>query len=222
MLAARDADEATLTDSDIASNVITMLLAGEDTTANTLAWLIYLVARQPDVARRLKDEAHAVLGVDRYPTSPEHLAALSFTEACAHETMRMKPVAPFLLFETNHATTIGDIAVPADTTILTLLRPGATDEQYFPQASDFIPERWMQAEGGGNVNTSAERISMPFGAGARICPGRNLALLEIKMVTAMLFRNFDVDDLRSEEHVAFTMGPTQILARLARQDEGTG
>jgi cytochrome P450 len=220
MLAARDSEEATLSDYDISSNVLTLLLAGEDTTANTLAWMIYLVSRHPEVARKLHDEALAVLGPDTHVTRLEQLADLRYTEACALETMRLRPVGPLISLEASEPTVVGDVAVPAHTVILALLRPGATDARHFADAAEYHPERW-QIDAEGSVYTAAERVSMPFGSGARICPGRTLALHEIKMVASMLFRNFSIDRLERdsgaeiEEHYTFTMCPSPMRMTLS-------
>jgi cytochrome P450 len=215
---------ATLSDDDVAGNVVTMLLAGEDTTANSLAWLIYLVHQQAPVLRRLAEEAAAVLGSDRFPDRLETASALHYTAACMHETMRLKPVAPILVLQAIEATQLGDVRVPADTIVAALLRRGSLDERYFERATEFHPERWLDPSAGG-LSTRRERISMPFGAGPRICPGRNLALLEMSMVASMLFRNFTIDSLRTEhggpaeEWLEFTMAPSKLLVRLRPRPE---
>jgi len=215
-----------LTDADVASNVVTMLLAGEDTTANTLAWLFYLVSLHPPVMQKLAGEAAAVLGVSRFPERMEQASALAVAAATAHETMRLKPVAPILLVQAVAARTIGDIAIPPDTVVAALLRRGAMDRRHFANPQEFQPERWLTPAGNA-ASTRGERISMPFGAGPRICPGRNLALLEISMLTAMLFRNFEIRSLRTEhggppeEWLAFTMSPSRLWVKLAhRRDAG--
>jgi cytochrome P450 len=200
-----------LSDRDIASNVVTMLLAGEDTTANSLAWLIHLVHQRPQVLEKLAQEANAVLGSSAFPDRLETASALNYTAACIHETMRLKPVAPLLILQAIEATEIGDVHVPPDTVVAALMR----------RAAEFEPERWLARSGDGSVSTRGERISMPFGAGPRICPGRNLALLEMHMVTAMLFRHFTIASLRTphggpvEEWLDFTMAPSKLLVRLA-------
>jgi len=210
-----------LSDRDVTSNVVTMLLAGEDTTANSLAWLIHLVHRRVPVLERLNQEACAVLGFCAFPDRLETVSALNYTAACIHETMRLKPVAPLLILQAIEATKIGDVCVPRDTIVAALMRHGALDERNFERASEFEPERWLARSGDGSVSTRGERISMPFGAGPRICPGRNLALLEMNMVAAMLFRNFTIASLRTphggpvEEWLDFTMAPSKLLVRLA-------
>jgi cytochrome P450 len=134
--------------------------------------------------------------------------------------MRVKPVAPILILQAIAATRVGDVHVPADTTIAALMRRGSLEERHFERATQFEPERWLDTAVGDSVSTRRGRISMPFGAGPRICPARNLALLEMSMVVSMLFRNFCIDSLRTvdggpvEEWLAFTMVPSKLLVRL--------
>jgi len=214
MLVESESPGAELSDEDVAGNVLTMLLAGEDTTANTLAWLMHLASREPAVLERLSDEAKGVLGASHYAERLETVSALKFTAACAHETMRLKPVAPILLLQASAPKLVGDVAIPTGTVVVALMRRGSMDERYFERPEVFEPERWL----GTTVN---ERISMPFGAGPRICPGRNLALLEISMVTSMIFRNFEIKAIRTpdgrpvEEWLSFTMAPSPLLMTLA-------
>ena len=81
----------------MAGNVLTMLLAGEDTTANTLAWLLHLLHRHPEALARARDEVRRVAAPETATPedfTPERLAGLDYLEACIHETMRLKPVAP--------------------------------------------------------------------------------------------------------------------------------
>jgi len=223
MLVEREAPGTSLTDRDLAGNVLTMLLAGEDTTANTLAWLIYLASSHPPVLRRLTDEARGVLGPARFAERLEMVSALNFTAATAHETMRLKPVAPVIVLQANEPKVIGDVAIPRGMIVATLMRRGSLDERNFERPGSFEPERWLGPTGTGAPSTSRERISMPFGAGPRICPGRNLALLEISMLTSMLVRNFDIIDIRTadgsavDEWLSFTMAPSRLLVRLAHR-----
>jgi cytochrome P450 len=204
MIAARDTEGSGLDDGDVAGNVLTMLLAGEDTTANTLAWLIYLLSRHPDALRRARDEA---AGTDFH--SYDSIASMPYLEACINETMRLKPVAPILMLEPIRDTRLGELEMPAGTLLMCLMRAGPTDERRFPDALAFDPARWSA---GVNVN-SPKRVSMPFGAGPRLCPGRYLAMLEMKMVMAMLLRGFEIESVatpdggEAREHLAFTMSP---------------
>jgi cytochrome P450 len=216
MIVAADAPGSGIDDDQVAGNVLTMLLAGEDTTANTLAWMIHLLWLKPDALARAIDEVRRVVSDPFQPTFDE-MAQLGYVEACAHETMRLKPVAPIIPLQTVHAMTIGDVEVPAGIIIQNIMRSDSVSDNHLPRATAFEPERWLAgADGPGAVASAAKRISMPFGAGPRICPGRYLALLEIKMAMAVLLSNFDIenvttpDGLKAREHLAFTMQPVGL------------
>jgi cytochrome P450 len=162
-----------------------------------------------------------VLGSERVPTTLEQLAALDYLEACAHETMRLKPVAPILPQQAQHDTVLGGIEVPAGTLCILLMRAGSMEERNFHDAKGFEPARWLKdASGNAADSSSAKRVSMPFGAGPRMCPGRYLALLEIKMAMAMLLAGFDIDSVdvpgggEAQEWMAFTMSPVGLRLRL--------
>jgi cytochrome P450 len=213
MIAARDDPQSGLADADVAGNVLTMLLAGEDTTANTLAWMIYLLQRHPEALRRAQDEVFSrVSGLEKY----EDVSALPFIDACINETMRLKPVAPIIMLQPTHDTVVAGIEVPKSTLLMCLMRAGATDERRFPDARAFDPGRWLS----GASASSPKRVSMPFGAGPRLCPGRYLAILEMKMVMAMLLTNFEIESVgtpdggEAREHLAFTMYPEDLRLRL--------
>ena len=213
MIAARDTPESGVDDVDVAGNVLTMLLAGEDTTANTLAWMIWLLSRNPAALERARQEVLAVK-----PTKYEQLAELRYVEACANETMRLKPVAPIIIVEPIRDSVVAGIEVPAGQLVLLLMRPGATDERYFPDAQAFDPARWL--EPAAKSASSAKRVAMPFGAGPRLCPGRYLAVMEMKMVMAMLLAGFELESVGTArggeppEHLAFTMAPVGLQMRL--------
>ena len=220
MIAAADQADSGVNDQDVADNVLTMLLAGEDTTANTLAWMIHLLQRNPQALKRAQEEVRRVAN-DPAAFTPEKMAELDYLEACAHETMRLKPVAPFLPLQASRDTVVGDVRVPEGTLIWNVLRHDSVSEQHFEDAAAFKPERWL-AEGNGPQHSAshAKRVSMPFGAGPRVCPGRYLALLEMKMAMAMLLSRFDIvsvdtpDGQEAQEHMAFTMEPVGLTMKL--------
>ncbi len=209
-----------ITDTEVAGNVMTMLLAGEDTTANTLAWMIYLLHRHPEALQRARAEVLAVAGgLEQF--DPQRMAGLDYLEACAHETMRLKPVAPFQAVEALRDTTIADVHVPRGTVVWCVMRADSVSEAHFPDAAAFKPERWLGDSSAASPLSSAKRVSMPFGAGPRVCPGRYLALLEIKMAMAMLLAHFEIDAVGTRdgaepaEHMSFTMSPFGLSMRLS-------
>ena len=216
MIAAADSEGSGIDDAQVAGNVLTMLLAGEDTTANTLAWMIHLLWLNPAALARARDEVRTVVGDQEAEITQEQLGRLDFVDACIHETMRLKPVAPLLGLQAIHATTVGDVLVPAGAVIITLLRHDSVSDTHFEHAAQFHPERWTARDAG-----AAKRIAMPFGAGPRICPGRYLALLEMKLALATLLSRFEIEavdppqgEREAREVLAFTMAPRGLTMRL--------
>ena len=218
MLVAADVPGSGITDLEVSGNVMTMLLAGEDTTANTLAWAIWLLHTHPACLQRARAEVDELAGEPAQWT-PERFASLTYLEACANETMRLKPVAPTLILQALRDTTIADIRVPARTLIFGAMRSDSMREEFFEQAERFDPERWLHAAPGREAG-SASRVSMPFGAGPRVCPGRQLAMLEMKIALATLLGRFEIDSVATadggepDERMSFTMTPAGLAMRL--------
>ncbi|MDM0026187.1 cytochrome P450 [Variovorax saccharolyticus] len=227
MIAAADEPGSGITDQQVAGNVLTMLLAGEDTTANTIAWMIDLLWRHPEALQRATAEVRGVLGDTRCP-SLEQLAQLDFVEACTHETMRLKPVAPILALQAERDTRVGDVQVPAGTVVIDLMRIDSVSDGHLSNAAAFEPGRWLADGPAGAMAGRAKRISMPFGAGPRMCPGRYLALLEMKMAMAQLLNSFDLasvgtpDGSPAREHLSFTMTPIGLRMRLRERQHERG
>jgi cytochrome P450 len=227
MLAAHDHESGMLTEEELVGNVFTMLLAGEDTTANTLCWTLYLLHTHRAAWDELVADVDRLLGPDVLPESFDTARELGSIERCANEAMRLRPVAPMFFMESNRATTLDGIAVPAGTFVICLSRPGAVDPVVSGDAAQFRPSRWEREATAGDENPGDAgrrallKASVPFGAGPRICPGRYLALLQMKMVLALLARNYELVDVGTEdgapprERFAFTMFPTGLRMKVA-------
>jgi cytochrome P450/nitrite reductase/ring-hydroxylating ferredoxin subunit len=212
MLIAQAEGQAPFTDDEVFGNIFNMLLAGEDTTANTIAWMLHFISQAPDVQARLQAEVDAALG--QADLLPDITAAdkLTYLEAVAYETMRLKPVVPFLFLEANQDVEVGGVSIPKATAIVALTWDSGLQEQLFPAAHDFQPERWLAD------STSAARdrqTLLSFGSGPRLCPGRSLALLEIKTALSMVCRHFSFTKAADAgpvgEVFAFTLMPTNVL-----------
>jgi cytochrome P450 len=216
MIVEADKPDSGISDAQVAGNVLTMLLAGEDTTANTIAWMIYLLWTHPEALQQAKDEIQAQVRDPHSPTMDE-MDGLHYLQACIHETMRLKPVGPQLPLQANRDLAVGDVHVPRGTIVINLLRSDTLREDLVDHATEFRPERWLQE------NNPVKRMSTPFGAGPRICPGRYLALLEMKIAMTVLLGRFDIthvgtaDGLPPQERLSFAMMPVGLLMRLKRQ-----
>jgi cytochrome P450 len=187
-----------------------------------MAWLIHCVSSRPEVYAALRKEADALLDdpsapdaevprADRFP----HL--LRMTDATINETLRLHPVAPMFFLESLRDTVMGDLAVPAGTNVLLLTRAGANSSPYSTPAPTFDALR----EASSSDMAPGRAASLPFGYGPRMCPGRNLALAELRSATLMLARNFDVSaapmDKPVTEVFSFTLVPRHLRVRFHRR-----
>ncbi len=209
MLAAQQ-EEGTFTDEEIAGNVFAMLIAGEDTTAHTLAWTMWFLASRPDVQLRLCEEARQALGDDPFPIDHMMLDGLEYGEAVIRESMRLKAVAPIETIESLIDTTICDTHIPAGTRLVLLLRDAGL--RGGERLREFDPDRWLDGR-------APDRKSfLTFGVGPRFCPGRQLAFLESKTALAMIARNFEIELDQPERPVTelfnVTMVPKGLRVRL--------
>jgi cytochrome P450 len=233
MLAARDEQGGRLTEEELTGNVLTMLLAGEDTTANTLCWTLYHLCADRASWRELAAGVDTALGNDLIPGSFQAARELQGIEDCVNESMRLRPVAPVFFVENNQDAELGGVALPAGSFVICQRRYGAIDTATAPDAAEFRPARWRQetaeesSRGGNGADRSLLKASMPFGAGPRICPGRYLSLLEMKMVLATLARNYDLvevstpDGTPPRECMAFTMFPVGLRMKLKQRQDTT-
>ena len=221
VIAAQEDKRADLSDAEIFANVGTLLLAGEDTTANTIAWTVDYFTQHPEHFARARAEVDGVIAPAASLESIGQAGRLPFLDAFFHEAMRLKPVAPIATLQPIEETGILGYLIPKSTIIMALNRHIALRDENFGNASRFDPERWLidDAERTDPHDTGA---FLPFGAGPRFCPGRNLALLQIRTVLAMLCRNFDVERADAErpveELLAFTMMPANAMVRMKRRN----
>ncbi len=212
MIAAQEKD-GTFSDGEIVGNVFTLLLAGEDTTAHTMAWTLWSLASRPEIQAKWADEARDVLGAQSYPTEYETVEEFSYGEAVLRESMRLKPVAPITGVEALADTEVGGIHIPTGTRLLLLHRQVGLHG--LARGDEFSPERWL---GGDGLEAPDQKSFLAFGAGPRFCPGRNLAFLEAKTALGMIARNFELELDGSadpvSERLTFTMHPKGLRVRL--------
>jgi len=213
MLAAAAQDGSGVSAREVAGNVLTTLLAGEDTTSNSLAWLIWLLQRYPPVLARARAEVQGV-APDLDALTIEQMDRLDFIEACASEALRLKPPAAFLPFEALADTVVGDVQVARGTLVWCVMRCSSVDDAWVANAAQFDPQRWLD----GRID---KKVSMPFGGGPRTCPGRYLAMLEIKVAMTMLLGGFEIVSVATvhggepAEKQGFLMEPELLHMRLA-------
>jgi cytochrome P450 len=216
------AAEENFSTEEIVGNTFTLLLAGEDTTAQTMAWTLWQLATRPDIQSRWADEAAEVLGERRSVVEYETVEGLRYGEAVLRESMRLKPVGPLQGVQPLADVEIADTHIPAKTHIWLMMRHAGLSANGVEHARDLDPDRWLE-EGDGSPPDQGSFLA--FGAGPRFCPGRNLAFLEAKAGMAMIARNFaiELDDSAGpvEEEFSFTMVPRGLRVRLRKRNAST-
>ena len=185
LLQAQDADDGSrMTDRQVRDEVMTLFLAGHETTAVALSWTWYLLAQHPEVEARLARELSTVLG-GRAPKVSD-LPALRYTEMVVTESMRLYPAAYGIGRRAVRATEIAGHAIPADTLILMPTWAVQRDARWFESPEAFRPERWE--------NDLARRLPRfayyPFGGGPRQCIGNTFAMMEAVLILATLAQRF--------------------------------
>ena len=213
ILAALEDEGSGFTDAEIFANAGTLLLAGEDTTANSTGWAVHYFMRYPEHFERARQEVDRIIAPAQAIETLEQTKQLPFIDAFNNEAMRLKPVAPLHVLEPVSDVELMGCLVPQGTTIMMLVRREAMREEHFADAGRFDPERWLAKD---KPSPHDQRAFLPFGAGPRLCPGRNIALTQIRTVLAMLVRNFDIRPAGTgvEEQLAFTMFPANLRVRL--------
>ena len=217
--------DSSFSDQEIFGNVFTILLAGEDTTSNTIAWTLYYLLKNPEVFKKVREEADYVIGNDEIANNYDMLQKLSYTEAVAMEAIRMKPAAPILMMQALEDVQVGKLHVEKGSSVLLQNKVPQTDEQYFKDADVFIPERWMQQTMGEKCPFSGHHnpdVITAFGGGPRFCPGKLLAMQEIKIAISMICKNFEigleVDTKDIKEALDITMYPKNFMISLKKRE----
>lgn len=216
LVAAQCEEQSPLTDEEVMANVLTILLAGEDTTANTIAWMVCLLSSRPHIQRKLQKEVDSAIGPRAMLETIDDCKSLVYLDAVANEAMRLKSVAPVLAVEPTRDVVVGNVAIPKGTVLSLLTRAAGLQPRIGTNSQAFDPDRWLNAA----TAASHHRAGfMPFGSGPRLCPGRSLALMEIRSAIAMLCRNFNISEATgpsdASEVFAFTMLPRHLRVVLA-------
>jgi cytochrome P450 len=187
LLAARDEDGSQMSDRQLRDEVMTLLLAGHETTALTLAWAWYLLGTHPEAERKFHAELDEVLG-DRAPTTAD-LPRLKFTEQIAKESMRLYPPAYGLGREAIDDCEIGGYRVPAGTQVFMFQWATQRDRRFYDEPLSFRPERWTEDF----IEQLPKYAYFPFGGGPRACIGVSFAMMEIILCLATIGQKFRLE-----------------------------
>jgi cytochrome P450 len=162
--------------------LVTLLLAGHETTASTLGWTFHLLDRNPEVLARLRAEVVEVLG-DREPVFDD-LARLTYTSQVIQEVMRLYPPVWILTRQAQQDDEVGGYHVPAGSDVLVCPYALHRNPRFWADPERFDPDRFDPA----STETRPRYAYIPFGAGPRFCVGNHLGMMEAAFVIAMVVR----------------------------------
>jgi cytochrome P450 len=210
LLSSEDDERTGLSDGAVRDEAMTILLAGHETTANALAWTVYLLQRNPAIAARLVAQVEDVLG--GRDATVEDLPRLEYVRAVFAETMRLYPPAWITARRALVPVDVGPYALrPGDVAIVSQY-VSHRDPRYFPDPERYDPDRWL---GGAALPKFAY---FPFGGGNRVCVGESFAWMEGVLVLATMLQRVDltrVDDAPVRTLPLVTLRPrTPIRARV--------
>ncbi len=186
-------DGASMTDEQIRDEVMTLLLAGHETTAQSLTYTWYLLAHHPEVEATLLEELETVLGGD--PPTVDDVSDLEYTERVVRESMRLYPPVWAILREPVEDDVVGGYRLPAGETVGIYQWVIHRDPRFFDDPLAFDPDRWTD-----EFRESLHPFAyFPFSAGPRRCLGDRFAMLEAKLVVATVLQRAHFEAVPGEE-----------------------
>lgn len=185
LMDARDEDTGEgMSTRQLRDEVMTIFIAGHETTANALTWAFYVLAQNPEVEKKLQEELDTVL--QGKPVSFENLRSLTYTRMVIDETMRLYPPAWIVGRKTVEDDEIGGYAIPAGTNCLIPTLCIHRSPKYWKDPLKFDPERFSPEK----VKEQKKFTYFPFGGGPRLCIGNNFALMEMQVVLASVMQRY--------------------------------
>ena len=166
-----------------------LLIAGTDTSAQSVNWFLLLMANRPEIQAKVHDELDRVIGPEALPTVDDR-TRLPYVFACLAESMRYRTIGPLgLPHKASEDAEVGGYLIPAGTQVLGNIYSIHHDPRYWDSPDEFIPERFLPQEDGSMSPALTSRAYLPFGTGHRRCPGRRFAETTIWLhITRMLHR----------------------------------
>jgi cytochrome P450 len=183
LLLARDEDGTALDDKQVRDEVMTLLLAGHETTANALTWTWYELGRNPGGLETLAEEVRRVVG-DR-PVTTDDLPNLPYVAAAIDETMRLHPPAYMTSREALRDIDIAGHTIPKGSIVAVYIRGIHRRSDYFPSPLAWKPERMLPDA----KKLRPRHHYLPFGAGPRVCIGSHFALMETQLSLATMLQH---------------------------------
>ena len=219
LMAATDADTGEgMSDKQLRNELLTLVLAGHETTANALSFLFYLLSTHPEVARRVEAEVDEVLS-GRSPTLAD-LKRLEYTTMVIEETLRLYPPAWVLERQSIAEDTVGGFTVPKNTIVGISPFMLHRNPALWDNPEGFDPERFSKARSAGR----GKYHYLPFGGGPRFCIGNAFALMEMQVIVPLVLQRARLElvpGFRLELEPSVTLRPKRGIAVTRRSPVGS-
>lgn len=187
LMDARYSDGSAMSDDLILSESMQLLVAGHETSSNSLSWLLYLLTSRPDCLAKLRQEFDSVL--NGAPLSFEHVGRLEYATQIVNEALRLYP--PFWMIDRMAVAedNVGGFTIPQGSMVIVYVYGAHHAAQYWPDPERFDPERFSKTNEAGQTPFT----HIPFGGGPRGCIGGNFAMLQILMILSILLKKYDFE-----------------------------
>lgn len=177
-------DGTSMDDEQIGRELQTMLFAGHETTANALSWIVYLLCKNPDALHQAEAEIEQILKGQQ--PSLSHLDQLTYLGAIIDEGLRLYPPVWFMTRQAKQADTFGIYGIPDKSMIIIPVYSIHRDRLLWEKPNEFHPERFL------GKRNHHKYAFIPFGGGARLCIGKNFAIMEMRLVLATILQKYKV------------------------------
>ena len=210
-------------ESDMISDLcMDLLVAGTDTSAQTVSWTLLLLANRPDVQARVHEELDEIIGPDVLPTVDDR-ARLPYTFACVAESMRYRTIGPLAVpHQATEDTEVGGYLILAGAQVLGNIYSIHHDPRFWDSPDEFVPERFLPQADGSPAAALTSNAFIPFGTGHRRCPGQRFAETAVwlhltRMLHRLRFRTPDDKPLSEAEVFGLAISPRPYALRVERR-----
>jgi cytochrome P450 len=186
-------EQGGMSEKQMRDELMTLIFAGHETTAHTLTWAWYLLARNRDKLRKAQREIDEKIG--GRPIGVEDLRELPYLEMCLKESLRRLPAVWIYAREAQTELRIADYVIPKGAILAISPLAIGRNEKYFSDPLAYRPERWTR-----EFERQLPRGAyVPFAAGPRVCLGKQFAMMEMRIVLGTLIQNVDINVLDTFE-----------------------
>lgn len=216
LMEVEDADTGEkMSNEQILDEVITIFLAGHETTAVALTWLFHCLDENPEVVDKLIEEEKLVLG-GKNPTV-ENLRSLEYTKMALDETLRLYPPVWVIGRQSIGDDKLGEFDIPNNSNCLIPVYYIHRDPKFWDNPTAFIPERFTKE----NSKGRHKFVYFPFGGGPRLCIGNNFALMEMQAIVPMVVRAFSLKkkkgfEFKREPLITMRPSPHMVMSLTKR------